>query len=150
MRAHGIVAKRPTWPEAAGTARAFAPSIALSIRPLQFSKWPYKGFRALDTVPHVLTAITIDPKSVFVVDPSAIPNPNWLRPGIPSGGQQTFGDDLDSRHKIVLIPSVVFMASWNLKFAASNDVGVYQMKSQEAFALDARLHPPTSPRRVDP
>jgi RES domain-containing protein len=110
----------------------------------------HKGFRALDTVLHVLTAITIDPKSMFVVDPSTIPNPNWLRPGIPSGGQQAFGDDLLGRHKILLIPSVVSTASWNLMFVASNAAGAYQMKSQEAFALDPRLHPPTKPGRVDP
>ncbi len=71
----------------------------------------HKGFRALDTVPHVLTAITVDPTSVLVVDPVMIPNPNWLRPGIPSGGQQAFGDDLLSRHKIVLIPSAVSTAA---------------------------------------
>lgn len=110
----------------------------------------HKGFRALDTVPHVLTAITIDAKSVFVVDPSAVPNPNWLRPGIPSGGQQAFGDDLLSRHKIVLIPSVVSAGSWNLMFVASSAAGAYQVKSQEAFALDPRLHPPTNPGRIDP
>ena len=40
----------------------------------------HKGFRALDTVLHVLTAITVDPTAVFVVDPAMIPNPNWLRP----------------------------------------------------------------------
>jgi RES domain-containing protein len=107
----------------------------------------HKGFRALDIVPHVLTAVTIDPESVFVVDPSIIPNPNWLRPGIPSGGQQAFGDDLLARHKIVLIPSVVSNASWNLMFVASNAAGAYQVKSQEAFALDPRLHPPTGSGR---
>ena len=105
----------------------------------------HKGFRALDTVPHVLTAITIDPTSVFVVDPVMIPNPNWLRPGIPSGGQQAFGDDLLSRHKIVLIPSAVSTASWNLMFVGSNAAGSYKVKSQEPFALDPRLHPPAKP-----
>ncbi|MBR0750154.1 RES domain-containing protein [Bradyrhizobium japonicum] len=28
----------------------------------------HKGFRALDTIPHVLTAITVDPTSVFAVE----------------------------------------------------------------------------------
>src|SRR5258706_9619275 len=51
----------------------------------------HKGFHALDTVPHVLTATTIsEPPAVHVVDPVSIPNPNWLRPGIPSAGQQAF------------------------------------------------------------
>src|ERR1700747_2733836 len=36
----------------------------------------HKGFKALDTVPHVLTAMTItDPSSVHVVDRTSIPNP---------------------------------------------------------------------------
>lgn len=102
----------------------------------------HKGFRALDTVPHVLTAITVDPTSVFVVDPTMIPNPNWLRPGIPSAGQQAFGDDVLGRHPVVLIPSVVSTASWNLMFVASDAGGPYKVKSQGSFALDPRLHPP--------
>jgi RES domain-containing protein len=73
----------------------------------------HKGFKALDMIPHVITEVTIDPPSVFVVEPSMIPNPNWLRPGIPSAGQQAFGDDLLSDHKFLLIPSVVSTASWN-------------------------------------
>ena len=105
----------------------------------------HKGFRALDTVLHVLTAITVDPTAVFVVDPAMIPNPNWLRPGIPSAGQQAFGDDLLGRHRIVLIPSVVSTASWNLMFVGSNAAGSYNMRSQELFALDPRLHPPARP-----
>ena len=105
----------------------------------------HKGFKALDTVAHVLTAITVDPTSVFVVDPTMIPNPNWLRPGIPSAGQQAFGDDLLGRHKVAVIPSVVSTASWNLMFVGSSAVGSYKLKSQEPFALDPRLHPPVRP-----
>jgi RES domain-containing protein len=103
----------------------------------------HKGFKALDMIPHVITEVTIDPPSVFVVEPSMIPNPNWLRPGIPSAGQQTFGDDLLSDHKFLLIPSVVSTASWNLVFVGSNAAGSYEVKSQEPFALDTRLHHPT-------
>lgn len=102
----------------------------------------HKGFRALDTVPHVITAATVDPAGVFVVEPTAVPNPNWLRPGIPSAGQQAFGDDLLARHRFVVIPSVVSTASWNLIFAATNAAGSYELRSQEPFALDTRLHPP--------
>lgn len=105
----------------------------------------HKGFRALDTVPHVLTTITVDPTSVFVVEPTMIPNPNWLRPGIPSAGQQAFGDDLLGRHRVVLIPSVVSTANWNLMFVASNAAGSYKVKSQESFGLDPRPHPPAKP-----
>ncbi|UPJ58243.1 RES domain-containing protein [Bradyrhizobium sp. 192] len=102
----------------------------------------HKGFRALDIVPHVITAATIDPAGVFVVEPSTVPNPNWLRPGIPSAGQQAFGDDVLATHRFVVIPSVVSTASWNLIFIASNAAGSYSMRSQEPFALDTRLHPP--------
>ena len=102
----------------------------------------HKGFRALDTVPHVITSATIDPAGVFVVEPTAVPNPNWLRPGIPSAGQQAFGDDLLARHSFVVIPSVVSTASWNVIFIAATAAGSYKMRSQNSFALDTRLHPP--------
>lgn len=102
----------------------------------------HKGFNTLDTVQHVLTAIDIiDPSSVHVVQPVAVPNPNWLRPGIPSAGQQEFGDELLARHKFVLIPSAVSAHSWNIIFVGANAAGAYSMKSQEPFALDPRLHP---------
>lgn len=54
----------------------------------------HKGFQALDTVPHAMTAALIsDLGGVHIVQPEAVPNPNWLRPGIPSAGQQAFGDE---------------------------------------------------------
>jgi RES domain-containing protein len=106
----------------------------------------HKGFKALDTVPHVLTAATItEPSSVHVVDPASVPNPNWLRPGIPSAGQQAFGDALLARHRFILIPSAVSTHSWNLIFVGATAAAAYALKAQEPFALDTRLHPPTSP-----
>jgi RES domain-containing protein len=100
------------------------------------------GFKPLDTVPHVLTAIDIsDPASVFIVQPATVPDANWLRPGIPSAGQQAFGDNLLATHKFVVIPSVVSTASWNIIFIASQAAGAYAVRSQDGFALDARLHP---------
>jgi RES domain-containing protein len=100
----------------------------------------------LDTVAHVLTAIDVlDAASAFVVQPATIPNANWLRPGIPSAGQQAFGDALLARHKFVVIPSVVSTESWNLIFVASQAAGAYAVKSQYPFALDTRLHPPIGP-----
>ena len=105
----------------------------------------HKGFRTLDTVPHVLTALDVtDPAAVHVVDPAAIPNPNWLRAGIPSAGQQAFGDDHLRRHRFIVLPSVVSTHSWNLIFAADAASGAYAMRLQERFALDPRLHPPAS------
>jgi hypothetical protein len=41
--------------------------------------------RTLDTVAHMVTAAVIaDAGYVHVVDPARVPNPNWLRPGIPA------------------------------------------------------------------
>ncbi len=105
----------------------------------------HKGFKALDTVPHVLTAIDVDAASVFIVEPATVPNPNWLRPGIPSAGQQAFGDELLTKHKFVLIPSVVSTSSWNLIFVGSTAAKAYAVRSQETFALDTRLHPSLVP-----
>ncbi len=103
----------------------------------------HKGFKALDSVPHALTALTItNPADVRVINPADVPNPNWLRPGVPSFGQQQFGDALLSTHTFVVIPSAVSSHSWNLLFVASRAAGAYKVRSQERFALDTRLHPP--------
>lgn len=107
----------------------------------------HNGFKALDTVPHVLTSLTVtDPARVHVVDPLDVPNPNWLRPGTPSAGQQQFGDALLSQFGFIVIPSVVSTHSWNLVFTAPAASGAYAWRSQEPFALDTRLHPPTPGR----
>jgi RES domain-containing protein len=103
----------------------------------------HKTFHVLDTVPHVLTCFEIlDTAQVHVVMPSDIPNPNWLFPGIPSAGQQQFGEDLLASHLFVLIPSSVSRNSWNLIFDSVRAVGVYRFRAQEVFALDGRLNPP--------
>jgi RES domain-containing protein len=103
----------------------------------------HTGFHALDTVPHVLTGISIaDPAAVHVVDPGSVPEPRWLRPGLPGAGQQTFGDALLAAHKFVVIPSAVSTHSWNLIFVAAAAAGTYAVKLQERFALDTRLNPP--------
>ena len=103
----------------------------------------HKGFRTLDTVAHVLTAIRInEPARIHVVQPDDVPNPNWLRPGIPSAGQQAFGDGRLQRHRFVLIPSAVSVHSWNLVFVQAAADGSISLALQEPFALDPRLHPP--------
>ncbi|WP_273793779.1 RES family NAD+ phosphorylase [Brucella anthropi] len=105
----------------------------------------HKGFRALDTIAHTMTALTItDPAQVHVVEPGSVPNSNWLRPGIPGAGQQAFGDDLLRRHRFVALPSAVSSHSWNLIFAADASKHGYSLKFQEPFALDTRLHPPAA------
>lgn len=105
----------------------------------------HRGFKRMDTVPHILTALHIlDPGDVHIVVASSLPNPNWLRSGIPSAGQQAFGDALLRAHKFVLVPSVVSPNSWNLVFVAAMAAGRYAIRSQEGFALDTRLHPPSA------
>lgn len=108
----------------------------------------HEGFRALDTVPHVLTAATVtDLSNLLVVEPASVPNANWLRPGTPSAGQQAYGDALLARHAFLVIPSAVSTHSWNAVFIAASAAGVYTVRLQEPFALDPRLHPPASQRR---
>lgn len=103
----------------------------------------HKTFRLLDTLPHVLTSLSIvDPPTVHVVRPEDVPNPNWLKPGIPGAGQQGFGDDLLAQHPIFVIPSAVSTHSWNLIFDPVAAAGAYSRTAQESFALDTRLHPP--------
>jgi len=103
----------------------------------------HKGFRVLDTVPHVLTSLRIpDPADIEVIDPSSVPNPNWLTPGIPSAGQQVFGDRLLRDHAFIMIPSAVSRCSWNVIFDGQRAKGRYLFLAQQPFALDTRLHPP--------
>jgi RES domain-containing protein len=102
----------------------------------------HKTFRALDIVPHVLTSAEIlGPGRARIVQAAEIPNPNWLRPGALSAGQQAFGDALLKAHPFVLIPSVVSPHSWNLVFAPTRAEELYGAATQEPFALDTRLHP---------
>lgn len=105
----------------------------------------HKGFRTLDTVAHTLTSLEIaNPADVHIVDPATLPNRNWLAPGLPSAGQQGFGDALLAAHKFVLLPSAVSPNSWNLVFVRSAAIGAYSLRMQQAFALDPRLHPPAT------
>jgi RES domain-containing protein len=102
----------------------------------------HKRFEVLDTVPYVITAARIaDVGEVRVVKSDAVPNPNWLRPGGLSAGQQAFGDDLLRRHRFVAIPSAVSTHSWNLVFDPLKAAGFYSLDFQEQFALDTRLNP---------
>jgi len=102
----------------------------------------HKGFRALDTVAHVLTSIDVDHAArIHLVRPGDVPNPNWLRPGVPSAGQQAFGDDLLAAHDFIVLPSVVSSHSWNLMFLGGRPGVGCALRAQEAFALDTRLHP---------
>ena len=103
----------------------------------------HKSFKTLDTIPYVITAARIpDIAEIHIVNRDDVPNPNWLRPGIPSAGQQAFGDDLLRNHRFAAIPSAVSTHSWNLIFDPAKASGFYRLELQEPFALDTRLHPP--------
>lgn len=103
----------------------------------------HKGFRALDIVPHVSTALEIaDPAHVHVIVPGDVPNPAWLLPGIPSAGQQAFGALLLATHRFVAIPSSASRQSWNLIFDPDRAGGSYVQALQEQLAIDTRLNPP--------
>jgi RES domain-containing protein len=141
----------PTWDKGEGAFKLGARWNSKGVRAVYASIDPstailevavHKGFSALDTVPHVLTSFTIaDPRRIHVVEAADIPNPNWLRPGIPSAGQQQFGDSLLASHALFLISSVVSRHSWNLVFDPGRANGLYKERFQEDFALDTRLHP---------
>jgi RES domain-containing protein len=48
----------------------------------------HKGFDVLDPQPHTMTRLQIhDGTTIHIVDPATVPNPNWLRPGVPGAGQ---------------------------------------------------------------
>lgn len=144
---------RSTWDSGEGSFKLGARWNSRGVRAIYASVDPstailevavHKGFRTLDTVPHVLTSFEIrEPSTIHVVDMGDIPNANWLRPGIPSAGQQHFGDALLATHMFVLLPSTVSHHSWNLVFDPARASGLYTLRSQEDFALDTRLHPPT-------
>jgi RES domain-containing protein len=103
----------------------------------------HKGFAALDAVPHVLTrARVLGAADVHVVMPGDIPNPGWLTPGTPGGGQQSFGRALLEHHSFVVIPSTVTGESWNLLFNPARAAGRYELETQKRFALDTRLNRP--------
>jgi RES domain-containing protein len=145
----------PSWDSGEGAFRAGGRWNSRGVRAVYCSVDPataileaavHKGFLALDTVAHVLTALAIfDPTKVYVIGSRDVPNPNWLRPGIPSAGQQAFGDALLAKHTFVLFPSTVSTHSWNLVFVGAPAARAYALKMQERFALDTRLHPPARP-----
>ncbi|MDQ1833683.1 hypothetical protein [Massilia scottii] len=65
-------------------------------------------------------------------------------PGVPSIGQQQFGDALLDKHEFVLLPSAVSKHSWNLIVDRKRGGKMVAKAFQEAFALDTRLHPPAT------
>lgn len=139
----------PTWASGEGSFRVGGRWNSPGIRAIYASLDPatatlevavHKGFRVLDTQPHVLTCGRIvDPGMIHVVLPQDIPNPHWLVPCTPNRNQQAFGDALLARHRFILIPSAVSRHSWNLIFDATKPATDLDSVRQERFALDPRL-----------
>lgn len=103
----------------------------------------HKGFRALDTIPHVLLCARIlDHSQVHEVAPESLPNPNWLIPGSPGQGQQVHGDHLLDEHPFIMVPSTVSRFSWNIIMNPTSAKGLFQPVIKEKFSLDTRLNPP--------
>ncbi len=102
----------------------------------------HRGFKVLDTQPHVLTSLEIpDSTHVRVVMPDEIPNPAWLWGGTPSIHQQAWGAGLIQSHSFVLFPSAVSKRSWNLVFEPGAAHSAYRLRSQERLSVDTRLNP---------
>ncbi len=142
----------PTWEQGEGSFRVGGRWNSKGVRAVYASLDPatailevaaHKTFRTLDTVPHILTsARIIDPSTARVITAADVPNPNWLVPGIPSAGQQQFGDALLQAHPFVILPSAVSHHSWNIIFDAGVAKSHYDAIQQERFRLDTRLNPP--------
>jgi hypothetical protein len=50
-------------------------------------------------------------------------NRNWLGLGLPSAGQQAFGNGLLRKHDFIVIPGTVTPHSWNLTFEHGPVIG---------------------------
>jgi RES domain-containing protein len=141
----------PAWEQGEGSFRVGGRWNSKGVRAVYASLDPatailevaaHKTFRILDTVPHILTWGRItNPGTARVVTEGDVPNPNWLVPGIPSTGQQQFGDALLKAHPFVILPSAVSRHSWNIIFDASLAKPHYDKVEQERFRLDTRLNP---------
>jgi RES domain-containing protein len=139
----------PTWETGEGSFRAGGRWSSKGVRALYCALDPatailevavHKGFEMLDADPHTLIQVRIsDPAEAHVVQPADVPDPNWLRPGTLSRGQQDYGDRLLLDHPFVFVPSVVSTHSWNVVFTAAA-AGKYQELGREPFALDPRLN----------
>ena len=81
---------------------------------------------------------------------AAIPNPQWLQPGVVSAARQAFGDLLLATHPLVVLPSVVSSDSWSLLIDVTRAVSLFKLIRSAHFALDSRLNPTLAPRKAKP
>jgi RES domain-containing protein len=100
----------------------------------------HRGFKVLDSQPHVLTSLEIlDVLAVRVVRREEVPNPAWLEGGMPSSHQQHWGAELLEDHGIVVFPSSVSKRSWSVVIHPMAAAGRFQMRAQERLSVDTRL-----------
>ncbi len=102
------------------------------------------GFAILDTVAHTMTKFVIEDIGFLeIIEPRHLPNPNWLRPGVPNRAQQDFLATrlADASKPFVAIPSVISPESWSVLFDPLVAAGKYSLVDQKSFALDQRLSP---------
>lgn len=105
----------------------------------------HKGFDTLDRRQHVVSCLEIlDPSLVHVVEANDVRNPNWLRPGTSSYGQQQFGKELLEQYAFVAVPSAVLSLGWNIVFNPRRAAGAYKLREQADLELDTRLNRPPS------
>ena len=106
----------------------------------------HRGFEVLDTRPHVLSCVQIDPlpdgqPGVTVVMPEDLPNPAWLHGGAPSAGQQRFGAGWLGSTGVLVIASAVSRHSWNLVFSPELAGARVRLLQQQRLVVDTRLNP---------
>ena len=106
----------------------------------------HRGFEVLDTCPHVLSCLQIDPLAdgqpgVRVVMPDSLPNPAWLHGGTPSAGQQRFGAGWLGTPGVLVIASAVARHSWNLVFSPGLAGARVRLLQQQRLVVDTRLNP---------
>lgn len=100
----------------------------------------HKGLERLDTIRHTLLQIEVtDAAGAHVVQPSAIPNKDWLDPGVVSDEQREFGAALLRKHGVVLFPSVVSSHGWNVILTTDAATSRCRQACAELFSIDPRL-----------
>jgi RES domain-containing protein len=101
----------------------------------------HKGFKVLDTQPHILTRFVIaKPEKVKVFAPDKLPKRSWLDPNNQSSDKKAWGGKQIAKHGAIIVPSAVSRNSWNLILSAPLGDDWFGDIHQEPFVIDPRLH----------
>ena len=94
------------------------------------------GLEAVRGAPHVLTGFeVIEPGSVHVVRPDAVPDREWLTCDEPHEVQQRWGAALLDAYPFLVIPSACSPRSWNIVFVPDRARGLYRRRVRERLAI---------------